>query len=168
MLSPTSVTKEHPQPARNPRSSRIPDFWRYQSVLFERFDSRERYGETKVSHEGSVFDVVDVNYTAETKDTQKNERTPSKVYDSIDTNATPSVDCGVGRYIRILCACDRSCTTMHCQLLPTPTYNGTSSRHFRAIRDTRTSLVSSQRTSRSLQSRNWRGCRHRLRSQRHI
>jgi hypothetical protein len=101
MLSPTSVTKEHPQPARNPRSSRIPDFWRWQSVLFERFDSREQYGETKVCHEGSVFDVVDVNYTAETKDTQKNERTPSKVYDSNDTNAPPSVDCGVGQYIRM-------------------------------------------------------------------
>jgi hypothetical protein len=55
----------------------------------------------KIVHEGPVFDVVDINWTAETKDTQRNEKTANKAEDFAGTGTTPSMDTGGRQYIRI-------------------------------------------------------------------
>jgi hypothetical protein len=47
-----------------------------------------------------VFDVVDVNYTSETKDTQRNDQYGGMAY-ADDDNVSPSVKMAGGQYIRI-------------------------------------------------------------------
>ncbi|KAH7378244.1 hypothetical protein BKA66DRAFT_466882 [Pyrenochaeta sp. MPI-SDFR-AT-0127] len=55
----------------------------------------------KTVHEGPVFDVVDVNYTSETKDTQKSGQNSDKSDGSANPNMDPSVRFGGKQYIRI-------------------------------------------------------------------
>ncbi|KAF2827233.1 hypothetical protein CC86DRAFT_381282 [Ophiobolus disseminans] len=46
----------------------------------------------RVVHQGPVFDVVDINYTAETKDTQKKEGPAGKTGGATGMGSSPSVD----------------------------------------------------------------------------
>lgn len=71
------------------------------NTLLNTEDQSSKQGQRR-AHDGPVFDVVDVNYTSETKDTQRSDNATER-HDKPDLNVSisPSVQIAGGQYIRI-------------------------------------------------------------------
>ncbi|KAH3910706.1 hypothetical protein HBH56_145150 [Parastagonospora nodorum] len=76
--------------------------WNDHSVIYTKDVTKDNNSQKhRVVHDGPIFDIVDVNYTTETKDTRKHEHDAKKGTELSSSDRTPSVQWGGNQYIRI-------------------------------------------------------------------